>query len=189
MSICLLQILSLFSLMRNKHIENARLLQPPSISTRLHTTCPAASLMQWPLLLEQTTWSEHKMPTDLKVLKGLCSEKSSISILNCNLQILQIVSLPLPLLLKLNRKIGKNFWKGNSRWPKKMKFNILQSLVFCVRVTFVCNTCPFFLKPENQDNFSSKSQSQRQRILLRQGVRAVSWKLTAILPEMYECVH
>lgn len=51
--------------------------------------------------------------------------------------------------IKVEQQNRQKFWKGNSKWPKKMKFNILQSLVFCV-------------KPENQDNFSSKSQSQRK---------------------------
>lgn len=69
-------------------------------------------------MLEETTWSEHKMPTDFKVLKGLCSEKSSVSILNCNLQILQIVSLPLPQLLKLNSKVGK-ILKGQQQMTKE----------------------------------------------------------------------
>jgi hypothetical protein len=67
-------------------------------------------------MLEQTTWSEYKMPADLKVLKGLDSEESSIFILSCNLQILQIVTLSLPLLLNLK---SKNFERATANDQRK----------------------------------------------------------------------
>lgn len=56
------------------------------------------------------------MPADLKVLKGLDSEESSIFILSCNLQILQIVTLSLPLLLNLK---SKNFERATANDQRK----------------------------------------------------------------------